>query len=211
MADSKRKARILIVDDEAAARAALDSLLVSEGYVVEAVEDGLAAIERAAEAPPDLVVTDLQMPRMDGMELLKRVRTQDRALPVIVVTSMQDLQSAVAAMRAGAEDYLTKPIDMDALLLAGANRLDRDAARIEAALKEASLPKWVADTRVETGTDPEGDLAAFVSIVVRSGEDKVLRDGDALSEVRRIVQDTLDRSDLDLWPYVRFVSEAEAA
>jgi two-component system response regulator HydG len=131
MVDAKKKARILIVEDEASARKALESLLVSEGYAVDAVEDGVAALERVVETPPDLVITDLQMPRMDGMELLERLRQQDRSLPVLVVTSMQDLQSAVAAMRAGAEDYLAKPVDVDALLVVIERALQRRDVRVE--------------------------------------------------------------------------------
>jgi two-component system, NtrC family, response regulator HydG len=128
----KSKARVLVVDDEASARSGLEKLLQGEGYVVDTAEDGVAALERAAETPPDVVVTDLKMPRMDGMELLKRLRERDRELPVIVATSFQDLNSGVAAMRAGAEDYLTKPIDFDALTVAIERALERSEVRIEA-------------------------------------------------------------------------------
>jgi two-component system response regulator HydG len=131
-ATQKAKARILVVDDEASARSGLEKLLRAEGYTVESAEDGVAALERAAEAPPDVVVTDLKMPRMDGMELLKKLREQDRSLPVLVCTSFQDLNSAVTAMRAGAEDYLTKPIDFDALTVAIERALERRDVRVEA-------------------------------------------------------------------------------
>ncbi len=128
----KPKARILIVDDDDSARSALERLLSGAGYSVETVEDGAAALERAAEVPPDVVVTDLKMPRMDGMELLQRLRTQDRSLPVVMVTSMQDLAAGVAAMRAGAEDYLTKPVDFDALSVVIERALERRDVRAEA-------------------------------------------------------------------------------
>ena len=126
------KARILVVDDEDGARASLEKLLRGEGYAVDTAEDGVRALERAAEAPPDVVVTDLNMPRMDGMALLQRLREQDRSLPVIVATSDQDVGSGVTAMRAGAEDYLTKPIDFDALLVAIERALERRDVRVEA-------------------------------------------------------------------------------
>jgi two-component system response regulator HydG len=110
--------RILIVDDEAGARAALKRLLELQGYAVEAAADGVAALDQLADLPPDLVVTDLDMPRMDGMQLLGKLRELDAALPVIVATSAVDVGSAVAAMRAGAADYITKPIELDELVVA---------------------------------------------------------------------------------------------
>jgi two-component system response regulator HydG len=127
-----KKAHVLVVDDEPGAREALQKLLSAEGYSVEVAEDGVAALAIAAERPPDVVVTDVNMPRMDGMALLKKLREQDRDLPVIVATSIQDLSAAVAAMRAGAEDYLTKPIDFDALSVVVERALERRETRVEA-------------------------------------------------------------------------------
>jgi len=128
----KSKARILVVDDDDSARSGLEKLLTADGYRVDTAEDGVAALEKVAEAPPDVVVTDLNMPRMDGMQLLARLLENDRALPVIVATSVQDLDSGVSAMRAGAEDYLTKPIDFDALLVAIERALEGRDVRVEA-------------------------------------------------------------------------------
>src|SRR5688572_30708194 len=101
------KAHVLVVDDEATTRAGLEKLLRQEGYSVDAASDGLSALALAAERPPDLVVTDLNMPKMDGLELLGKLREAYRGLPVIVVTASEDVSSAVSAMRAGADDYLT--------------------------------------------------------------------------------------------------------
>ena len=126
------RARILLVEDEASARAAVRSLLEGAGYSVEEAVDGQTAIERATEACPDVVVTDLRMPRMDGMELLRRLRAQDPELPVIVVTASQDLGDAVAAMRAGASDFLTKPLDFDALEMIIERALERREVHAEA-------------------------------------------------------------------------------
>jgi len=126
------KARILVVDDEASARAGLEKLLKGSGYVVDVAKDGAEALHIASDHPPDVVVTDLKMPVMDGMELLKKLREQDRDLPVIVATAFGDVSSAVDAMRAGAEDYLTKPIDVDALVLAIERARERRELRVEA-------------------------------------------------------------------------------
>ncbi|WP_437686362.1 sigma-54-dependent transcriptional regulator [Sorangium sp. So ce176] len=131
-AEKRQSAKVLVVDDEASARSGLEKLLRQEGYAVDAAADGAEALEVAAERPPDVVVTDLKMPKMDGMALLGKLREQDPSLPVIVVTAFGDVTSAVQAMRAGAEDYLTKPVDFDALLLSIERALERSALRVEA-------------------------------------------------------------------------------
>ena len=129
---SEKKAHIVVVDDEPAIRSALTELLEGDGYSVTPAEDGVAAVEAMAERPADVVVTDLQMPRMDGMQLLKKLRETAKDVPVIVVTSLQDLSSAVTAMRSGAEDYMTKPVDFDALLVTIERCLERREVRVEA-------------------------------------------------------------------------------
>jgi two-component system, NtrC family, response regulator HydG len=120
-----KKARILVVDDEVSARSGLAKLLDQEGYEVETAADGVQALELVAERAPNLIVTDLKMPNIDGMALLAKVREQNPDIPTIVTTAFSDVSSAVQAMRAGAEDYLTKPIDFDALLLAVERALQR--------------------------------------------------------------------------------------
>jgi two-component system response regulator HydG len=125
------KALVLVVDDEPSARTGLEKLLRQEGYDVALAEDGASALAKAAERPPDVVVTDLRMPRMDGVELLRRLHDQDSHLPVIVVTAFGEVSSAVAAIREGAEDYLTKPIDFDALAHVIARALERRELRLE--------------------------------------------------------------------------------
>jgi two-component system response regulator HydG len=126
------KVRVLVVDDEEGARSGLEKLLRLEGYEVDTAADGLAALERAAEQPPDVVVTDLKMPRMDGMALMERLRTQWPGLPVIVVTAFGDVGSAVAAMRQGAEHYLIKPVDFDELQVAIDRAIENRDVRVEA-------------------------------------------------------------------------------
>jgi len=126
-----RTVRILVVDDEASARTALRELLTSQGYEVDLARDGVAALERLAELPPDIVVTDLDMPRMDGMQLISKLHESHRELPVIVVTSAAELRSAVDAMRAGAADYITKPVEFDELVLAIGRAIEDRDIRIE--------------------------------------------------------------------------------
>ena len=125
------KLRVLVVDDEPSARAALKQLLESQRYEIDLASDGEAALQRIAELPPDVVVTDLDMPRMDGMALLKELHARDHGLPVIVATAAAELRSAVAAMRAGAADYVTKPIDADELFLAIERAIEHRDVRVE--------------------------------------------------------------------------------
>jgi two-component system response regulator HydG len=122
---------ILVVDDDLAARTGLRSLLTGLGYAVDMAADGAAALERFLESPPDVIVTDLDMPNMNGMQLLDQVRERDGGLPVIVVTSATELEPAVAAMRAGATDYLQKPVDFEELTLAIERALQQRALRME--------------------------------------------------------------------------------
>ena len=119
------KARILVVDDEPSARSGLSKLLEQEGYTVDTAADGLLALESLAENAPALIITDLKMPNLDGMGLLTKLREQNLDVPTIVTTAFGEVSVAVQAMRAGAEDYLTKPIDFDALLLAVERTLQR--------------------------------------------------------------------------------------
>jgi two-component system response regulator HydG len=126
------KGRILVVDDEPGARVGLEKLLKQDGYLVDAADNGETALESASARPPDVVVTDLKMPKVDGLELLRRLREQDANMPVIVATAFGDVTTAVNAMRAGAADFVTKPIDFDALLVAIERALERSALRVEA-------------------------------------------------------------------------------
>jgi two-component system, NtrC family, response regulator HydG len=128
---ARKGLRVLLVDDEANARAALKQLLESDGYEVDVASDGAAALERLAELPPDIVVTDLDMPVMDGLRLLEALRERARELPVIVVTGAAEVRSAVVAMRAGAVDYLTKPVDFEELGLAVERAIEQRNVQIE--------------------------------------------------------------------------------
>ncbi len=134
MKDSKPKSRtrILVVDDEPSVRVALEMHLVREGYQVDLAEDGLAALAVAAQRPPDVVITDLQMPGMDGYTLIDKLREQDDELPIVVSSCVDDLGSAVRAIRSGAQDYLLKPLDLDVLELVLARVLERRNVRVEA-------------------------------------------------------------------------------
>ncbi len=111
------KKRILIVDDEPNVRLMLETALVSVGYAVTAASDGQGALDMLSQrgSDHDLVLLDLLMPRMDGMELLRQLRSRGIGIPVVILTAHGSIPEAVAAMKLGAIDFLTKPIPPDAL------------------------------------------------------------------------------------------------
>jgi DNA-binding NtrC family response regulator len=112
-----RTGRILVVDDEVNARTALAELLRDEGYDVETAADAFKALGKYESFLPHVVVTDLKMPGMDGIELVKKLRAGEDPAAIVVMTAFGAVTSAVDAMRAGAADYLTKPINFDELLI----------------------------------------------------------------------------------------------
>jgi two-component system response regulator HydG len=133
------KGRILVVDDEVNARNALGELLRDEGYTVESAADGFKALGKVADFAPDLVLTDLKMPGMDGIQLLGRLHEQDAELPVVVMTAFGEVETAVGAMRAGARDYLSKPVNFGELGVVLARELEQRRLRQEAGLLRARL------------------------------------------------------------------------
>src|SRR5258708_2352605 len=100
------KERILVVDDEQNARQALRTLLVEEGYEVAEAADGEEALEQLGAFAPAAVLTDVRMPKMDGLSLLKKAREQGSDAVFVVMTAFASIEMAVDAMRAGAESYL---------------------------------------------------------------------------------------------------------
>jgi len=133
------KGRILVVDDEANARIALAELLREEGYDVETAADAFKALGKLDEFDPHLILTDLKMPGMDGIELMKRLSSDDRDVAVVVMTAFGAVDTAVAAMRAGALDYLTKPLNFDELLIVTQRALERRTLRAETQQLRARL------------------------------------------------------------------------
>jgi two-component system NtrC family response regulator len=132
------RGKILIVDDDASIRKVLGFILEESGYAVRAAASGAEALETFAEEPPDLVLTDIKMPGMDGIRLLKELRKLDEAVPVVMLTAFGTVETAVEAMKLGAADYLTKPISRDELtLVVGRTLRVRDLERENLSLKES--------------------------------------------------------------------------
>jgi two-component system NtrC family response regulator/two-component system response regulator HydG len=109
------KGKVLVVDDERNAREGLAQLLIEDGYEARPARDGFEALKAVEEWLPDVVVADLKMPGMDGVELLRRAREIDRDVRFVMMTAYGTVETAVQAMKEGADDYLAKPIDVDEL------------------------------------------------------------------------------------------------
>ncbi|HWN12457.1 MAG TPA: sigma-54 dependent transcriptional regulator [Candidatus Dormibacteraeota bacterium] len=109
--------KILVVDDEAEIRSLLAAVLQNKGYEVVTVEDGAAALQAVPRERPAVILMDLSMPRMNGMDALPEIKRLDAEVPVIICTAHADLATAVRAMKLGAYDYLTKPFDVELLIL----------------------------------------------------------------------------------------------
>lgn len=108
---------VLVVDDEPHMRRVLEIMLQKAGHLVVAAENGRQALEILGSKPVDLVITDIRMPEMNGIELLAHLRSSGNEVPVIVITAHGSIESAVEAMKYGASDYILRPFDIDALEL----------------------------------------------------------------------------------------------
>jgi DNA-binding NtrC family response regulator len=148
------KGKILVVDDEASARTSLAEILRQEGYDVETAADAFKALGRMPEFEPDLVLTDLHMPGMDGVGLLRKLKELDVDLPVVLMTAFGGVEAAVSAMREGAADYLTKPLNMDELVIILERAIERVKLKREAsALRTRLHERYSFDNIV--GSSPE--------------------------------------------------------
>ena len=147
-----RAARILLVDDEASIQRAVAPLLRSRGYEVETVGSGSDALRVASERPPDLVVLDLGLPDLDGVEVCRRIR-KGSTVPIIVLSARSNEVDKVAALDLGADDYVTKPFSPEELL-----------ARIRVALR-----------RVFTGDEPEVGRLSVADLTIDFDRRRVTR------------------------------------
>ncbi len=144
--------RILLVEDKESLRAVLKKTLESEGFGVEEAPDGRAAMDKIGRDRFAMVLTDLRLPRADGHEVLKAAQTADPEMPVILMTAFGTIRDAVGAMKAGAYDYLEKPVDTDHLLALIRRALDhRSLLRENTLLKvrfsqELEVPEILGDS-----------------------------------------------------------------
>ena len=138
-------ARVLVIDDESSMRYTLEAVLGDAGFDVETADGGASGIAAFEARGADVVLTDLAMPEVDGMQVLGALRAQDPSVPVLMLTAHGSERVAVAAMKAGAFDYLPKPFDPDELVLAVARGVETRRLRLENARlrTEASLGRTI--------------------------------------------------------------------
>lgn len=154
--------RVLVVDDDAAVRNSLDRALRINGYDVELAVDGVDAMNQVASQTPDAMVLDVLMPKMDGLEVCRRLRSVGDQIPILMLTAQDGVTERVAGLDAGADDYLPKPFALDELL-----------ARLRALLRRAGSP------------EPEaGDLLSFDDLTMDLSTFEVER-GDRKIELTR--------------------------
>ena len=179
-----RLGRILVVDDEANARTALAELLREEGYEVETAADAFKALGKVEAFGPQIVITDLKMPGMDGIELVRKLRAMDDAAAVIVMTAFGAVDTAIDALRAGAEEYLTKPLNFDELLVVVTkvvvnHELRRETAQLRRRVRDRVAPSNMVGSsppmqRVFEIVDQVAPSRATVLITGESGTGKEL-------------------------------------
>jgi two-component system nitrogen regulation response regulator NtrX len=138
---TKAKGRVLVVDDEASIRDSLRKVLEYEGYTVFEADAGSRAFDRTQEGDLDVVLLDIKMPGMDGIEVLKRTVELDPGLPVIMISGHGTIATAVEATRIGAFDFLEKPLDRDRILLTVRNALQSRRLSDEKASLEKAVTK----------------------------------------------------------------------
>ena len=140
-----QEAPILVVDDDPAVTSVLRRSFIFEGYHVETAASGAEALRLARERPPSLVILDVMMPGIDGLEVCRRLREGDRSLPILLLTAKDAPTDQIIGFETGADDYVTKPFNFDVLL-----------ARVKALLRrgaqDAPATLTYADLRLDTGS-----------------------------------------------------------
>ncbi|MFM2364298.1 MAG: hypothetical protein RLZZ316_3200 [Bacteroidota bacterium] len=132
---------ILIVDDEKAIRKTLGEILSYEGYTMEEASDGEEALKRFKEKTYDVVLCDIKMPKMDGMEFLEKAREANPDVPVIMISGHGTIETAVEAVKKGAYDYISKPPDLNRLLITIRNAMDKTSLVTETKVLKRKVSK----------------------------------------------------------------------
>ncbi len=173
---SSRTASILIVDDEADVLVSLDELLKAEGYQTATAPTAAAGLQKLDSQPFDLVLLDISLPDLNGIDVLRSIKRDSPETPVVMITAYDSSQVAFQASREGAESYVTKPWDNDKLLLEIRNLLDRSRLRVEnvllrRALKRFGLPNIIGKSeRMQKVYDLITQVAASRATVLITGE-----------------------------------------
>ena len=138
-------AAILIVEDEAKLRNILKIMIMQQNYNIFEAENGLQALDILKEEDIDLVISDIKMPEMDGMELLKNIKKEKISVPVVFITAFATVESAVEAMRLGVIDYIQKPFEEEKIILTiekalGFSKILKEKDELQKELEHLNLP-----------------------------------------------------------------------
>lgn len=195
------RGRILVVDDDAAIRQTFRQHLEESGYAVDTADSAEQALNRFAAFAPALVITDLRMPGISGLELLVRVKEHQPDLAVLVITAHEDMRGAIDAMKSGAYDYLVKPLDLDQIdLVIQRCFRERDLARRAQALSESAAEPHALDRLV--GRDPRM-IEIYKRIgTLATGSTSVLIRGETGTGKERIARAIHYNSDRAVEPFV---------
>ncbi len=150
-------ATILIIDDEEAIRNALRDILEMEDYDIEEAKDGIEALSKIKQKGYDAIICDIKMPKMDGMEVLERVQILSPDIPIIMISGHGDIDTAVETVKKGAFDYISKPPDLNRLLITIRNALDKSSLVSETKVLKKKITKSKTQEIV-------GDSAAITKI-----------------------------------------------
>ena len=125
MEKNNEKARVLLVDDEERNIRLMQAILKGEGYIFEMARNGIEALEKTAEFSPSLILLDIVMPEMDGIEVCKRLKgnPETEHIPVVLITFLEDRETKIKGLDVGANDFITKPVDSTELIVRTRNLL----------------------------------------------------------------------------------------
>src|SRR3984893_16860249 len=140
------KHRLLVVDDDEASCRLVKVTFTREGLDVSVAHDGAEGLDRATTDRPDVVLLDVRLPGLGGLEVLERLRTTLPSIPVVMLPASRDIKTAVRATQLGAFDYLTKPIDHDEIVLVVGRALETRALKLEVAELRARAGRGEADS-----------------------------------------------------------------
>jgi len=168
--------KILIVDDERAIRRTLRDILEMEKYEVDEAEDGLSSLVKIKQDKFDVVILDIKMPKMDGMDVMDRLSEVAPDLPVIMISGHGDIDTAVEAVKKGAFDFISKPPDLNRLLITVRNALDKSTLIVQKKTLQRRVKKKVQTTNI-VGSSPEISVLKETILKVAPTDARVLVQG----------------------------------
>src|SRR5580765_4876936 len=172
MADASETARILVVDDERVIREILAEFLALEGFSVHTVEDGEKALTELRLHPYDLLITDLKMPRLSGLQLLEKIEAERLGVLTVLMTGFGTVETAIEAMKKGAYDYLLKPFKVEEVIHVVERALYRQRLQTE----NIRLREALTIYRVSEAVALSHDIEHILDVVLRAAIDEVKAD-----------------------------------